>query len=293
MSHVNDRSEVGISRPGENDLHTDDGGGEDNFAQQVADQQGNTTSGQGNIHALLCWPTTSLTIFIEHYVTYDGTFGGLRSIDGDTLDFYDNFDFTRFGDTGFTALNDNGGTGGVAFSIRHAVNEDRFPPSTSFTNLTILETPDDDYWTSPLFAEDFEVHDKWRHSLSPTIEAALDPIGAVPKGPDQSASLQTQVSNILDLFTEALRVRLSQRPAEKDVQRPGSVALEDALQRYRIWAGSQGALRNVSDTRSLGHKLKCKPNIAQTFVELLNELDALLSVRECRLRRTVSAELSG
>ena len=60
---------------------------------------------------------------------------------------------------GFTAINDVKPTG-VTVSPRDVFNGDSVPPSTSFTNLTtpgstLLETPDEDYQTSPLFTDSF------------------------------------------------------------------------------------------------------------------------------------------
>ena len=99
-------------------------------------------------------------------VAYEGTFGDLRSA-GDAMLFGFGNDYTvddsfMSGSTDsmnapdFTAINANGGT----ISPKDVFN-DSVPPSTSFTNLTTpgsayLETPDDDYQTSPLFTDSLD-----------------------------------------------------------------------------------------------------------------------------------------
>lgn len=98
----------------------------------------------------------------EINVAYDGTFADLGdSADGSMFDVSGDFDFTQFGDAaaGFTAIND-----GVTVSPQDVFNTDSVPPSTSFTNLTtpgstFLETPDEDYQTSPLFTDNLDVND--------------------------------------------------------------------------------------------------------------------------------------
>lgn len=107
----------------------------------------------------------------EINVAYDGTFADLGAADGSMFDVNDNFDFT-FGDQGFTAIND-----GVTVSPQDVFNADSVPPSTSFTNLTtpgstFLETPDEDYQTSPLFTDNLDANnDKQWFSLFPEESA--------------------------------------------------------------------------------------------------------------------------
>ena len=140
--------------------------------------------GGGN---LFCSPSSSasaLTPLSELNVAYEGTFGDLSSA-GDAALFNmndDNFDFTHFMGTtdGFTAINDVK-PNGVTVSPKDVFNSDSVPPSTSFTNLTtpgstVLETPDEDYHTSPLFTDNlgFDNHgaDSW-FSLFPDDNAPM------------------------------------------------------------------------------------------------------------------------
>ena len=108
-----------------------------------------------------------LTYYTEVNVAYDGTFGDLSSA-GDAGLFNsmaDKFDFNfahllnGVADSepapDFKPINNGGYAPGTTVSPRDVFN-DSIPPSTSFTNLTTpgstyLETPDDDYQTSPLF----------------------------------------------------------------------------------------------------------------------------------------------
>ena len=147
--------------------------------QQVTDPQTFTMGGGGNTHhAALSSSTDSLTPPSEINVAYDGTFADLGAADGSMFDVNDNFDFTQFGDAnqGFTAINNDGfAPNGATVSPKDLFNTtDSVPPSTSFTNLTtpgstFLETPDEDYQTSPLFTDNLDVHDtdqQW-YSLFP------------------------------------------------------------------------------------------------------------------------------
>ena len=116
-------------------------------------------------------------MFSEINVAYEGTFGDLGAAgDAGLFNLNDNFDFTHLmGATdGFTAIND-GTTNGVTVSPKDVFNSNSVPPSTSFTDLTtpgstLLETPDEDYQTSPLFNDSFgadnHAGDHW-YSLFP------------------------------------------------------------------------------------------------------------------------------
>ena len=97
----------------------------------------------------------------EINVAYQGTFGDLG--DAPLYDFGDHLDLESVSDfnngmhasNSFTSIN-SAGTNGATVSPRDVFNNDSVPPSTAFTNLTTpgsayLETPDDDYQTSPLF----------------------------------------------------------------------------------------------------------------------------------------------
>ncbi|KAK0272740.1 General control protein [Friedmanniomyces endolithicus] len=112
-------------------------------------------------------------------VAYDGTFGDLGAEDA-MFGLDGGFAFDALLDShavnNFTAAN-SGGANGVTVSPRDVFNNnDSIPPSTSFTNLTTpgstyLETPDDDYQTSPLFTDSFEAdHGAQWSSLFPEYE---------------------------------------------------------------------------------------------------------------------------
>lgn len=128
--------------------------------------------------------SASLTSSSEINVAYDGTFADLGSADGTMFD--DNFDFTQFDAAGgFTAINDGGVASGVTVSPSDVFNTDSVPPSTSFTNLTtpgstFLETPDEDYQTSPLFSDTLDArdNDKQWFTLFPEEPASAAPMMA-------------------------------------------------------------------------------------------------------------------
>lgn len=112
----------------------------------------------------------------EINVAYDGTFADLSSAGESMFPVDDTFDFNQFmsATDGFTAINGVAATGGVTVSPKDIFNNDSVPPSTSFTNLTTpgsayLETPDEEYQTSPLlgtFDCDSQGADNW-YSLFP------------------------------------------------------------------------------------------------------------------------------
>ncbi|WPG99493.1 Hypothetical protein R9X50_00230800 [Acrodontium crateriforme] len=119
----------------------------------------------------------------EINVAYDGTFGDLGVLGADATMFNvnDNFDFNSFladsdmaATDGFTAIN---GSNAATISPKDVFNNDSVPPSTAFTNLTtpgstFIETPDDDYQTSPLFGDniaDSHGNDNW-FSLFPDAD---------------------------------------------------------------------------------------------------------------------------
>ena len=114
--------------------------------------------------------TSSLTSS-EVNVAYDGTFGDLSSA-GDANMFNtnmsDTFEFdlkqllaeaanNRQSST-FTPFEDGSRETGATVSPKDVFNNDSVPPSTSFTNLTTpgstyLETPEEEFQTSPLFSD--------------------------------------------------------------------------------------------------------------------------------------------
>ena len=120
--------------------------------------------GAGNLVSALPSAAPSLIMASEINVAYEGTFGDLSSAGNATLfNMNDNFDFTHLmgGTDGFTPINDIK-PNGVTVSPKDVFNSDSVPPSTSFTNLTtpgstLLETPDEDYETSPLFTDNFGI----------------------------------------------------------------------------------------------------------------------------------------
>lgn len=100
-------------------------------------------------------------------VAYDGTFGDLSAAgDAELFTFNGKYDFELMpsgGDNGFTAINDDAVDPGT-ISPKDLMNS--VPPSTSFTNLTtpgstFLETPADDYQTSPLFTDSMTADNSW------------------------------------------------------------------------------------------------------------------------------------
>jgi len=115
----------------------------------------------------------------EINVAYDGTFGDLGAAGDATLfAMNDDFDFSAqypAVSAGFTAVNDGGSlaNSGTVSPGDIFNNNDSFPPSTSFTNLTtpgstFLDTPDEDYQTSPLFTDNLDVDtDKQWYPLFP------------------------------------------------------------------------------------------------------------------------------
>jgi len=130
-------------------------------------------AGAGIFSPLASSPSSSLTVLSEINVAYEGTFGDLSSAGAPLFGIYDDTDYSQLMGAvdGFTAINGNG----VTVSPRDIFNSDSVPPSTSFTNLTtpgstLLETPDEDYQTSPLFADNLDVDshgsDAW-YSLFP------------------------------------------------------------------------------------------------------------------------------
>ncbi len=143
-----------------------------NQYQQVTDQTTFEMGGGGNSDITSPVQLLALTMFPDVNVAYDGTFGDL-SATGDGL-FHDSFDFNQYmgPSDGFTAI--NGSAGGVTVSPRDIFNNDSVPPSTSFTNLTTpgsayLETPDEEYQTSPLITDNLGADhgaDSW-YSLFP------------------------------------------------------------------------------------------------------------------------------
>lgn len=105
----------------------------------------------------------------EINVAYDGTFGDLAGA-GDLSLFgsaHDDFDFTQYLDgAGDMVASDSFSAINATTVSPKDLFADSVPPSTAFTNLTtpgstFLETPDDDYQTSPaLFTQDARA-DNW------------------------------------------------------------------------------------------------------------------------------------
>ena len=91
-------------------------------------------------------------------MAYEGTFGDLSAAGGAEYFPMEPNDFSRFlnGADGFTSINK---TDGLTVSPRDVVNNgDSFPPSASFSYMTtpgstFLETPDEDYLTSPMLSD--------------------------------------------------------------------------------------------------------------------------------------------
>lgn len=127
--------------------------------QQVTDYSSFTMGGGGTSLPSNSSVSSPLTPLSEINVAYESTFGDLSS-GGDAMLFdgvHNDFGFDQLMDytaDGFTAVNHS--VSGPTVSPKDVFNVDSVPPSTCFTNLTtpgstFLETPDDDYQTSPLF----------------------------------------------------------------------------------------------------------------------------------------------
>ncbi|EMD01089.1 hypothetical protein BAUCODRAFT_194898 [Baudoinia panamericana UAMH 10762] len=145
----------------------------------------------------------------EINVAYQGTFGDLAA--GGDAGLFDMNEF-NFGsltnDTGaaegfptldFTAINSGNATG-TTVSPKDIFNNSSIPPSTSFTNLTTpgsttLETPYDDYETSPLFNNDLQADGKESNwfSLFPDVDNSTALTGGAPLIRNESGSSVNKV----------------------------------------------------------------------------------------------------
>ncbi len=159
-------------------FHSNSTGSLANQAHGQQFQHDITMGGGGTILSCSSCPVSPL-ICSPVNVAYDGTFGDLGAEDA-MFGLDEGFTFDALLDShavnNFTAVN-SGGANGVTVSPRDVSNNnDSIPPSTSFTNLTTpgstyLETPDDDYQTSPLFTDSFEAdHGAQWSSLFPEYE---------------------------------------------------------------------------------------------------------------------------
>jgi hypothetical protein len=120
--------------------------------------------GAGNSSPFISSVSSSLTLSTSDVnVAFDGTFGDL-AMDNDISIFTNgSFDFELMSsnvDTSFSAFNGPPAVGGGTVSPKDLF-QDSMPPSTTFTNLstpgsTFLETPADEYQTSPLFTDSLE-----------------------------------------------------------------------------------------------------------------------------------------
>jgi hypothetical protein len=132
----------------------------------------------------------------EINVAYEGTLGDLGSFA------MDNTELQQFmaGADSFTAINAVGNSNGFTVSPQDVFNNDSFPPSTSFTNMTtpgstLLETPDEDYQTSPLFdslGADSQGVDNW-FSLFPDDNASSTPAPLMVRTTSTSSANQIVV----------------------------------------------------------------------------------------------------
>lgn len=59
-------------------------------------------------------------------------------------------------------------------------------------------------------------------------------------------------------------------------------AVEDAFEKYQLWAGNLGAFHPPGDTRSLDYRFRGAPHVRRRTVELLDELLDLLQNRKSR-----------
>lgn len=91
-------------------------------------------------------------------------------------------------------------------------------------------------------------------------------------------SIVTGALSVLQRFSKVVAKPVVDEDASSDA--PDRTSLDDSLQRYQLWAGSQGALHPSVDPRSLDHKLRYTPIIAKAIKELLQELESLLRHRK-------------
>lgn len=148
--------------------------------QQVTDLNNFDMGAGGNSDPSTPVLHSALTMSSEINVAYDGTFGDLSATGAGLFNVNGSFEFDQFigASDGFTAI--NAPTTGVTVSPKDVFNNSNsVPPSTSFTNLTtpgstLIETPDEDYETSPLFGDNFGIDnhgaDNW-YSLFPEDNA--------------------------------------------------------------------------------------------------------------------------
>lgn len=139
--------------------------------QQATEFSNYNMGGGGTISPLHSPSFTSLTSSSDVNVAYDGTFGDLSAAGNARLFNAMTNDLDDFGAllgaadgepaTDFTAINSGCATGATV-SPKDVFSYDSVPPSTSFTNLTTpgslyLNTPADDYETSPLFTDNLGI----------------------------------------------------------------------------------------------------------------------------------------
>jgi general control protein GCN4 len=142
---------------------------------QLSDTANFTMGGAGNCFRSPSKPAALLTIAAsEINVAYEGTFGDLSSAGADLFSPMDSkLDFSEYmAADGFTAVHGHNGTVSPQDLYN---NSDSFPPSASFTNLTTpgstyMETPEEDYQTSPLFTDNLSNDQPW-FSLFPNDDA--------------------------------------------------------------------------------------------------------------------------
>lgn len=157
--------------------------------------------GAGNYSSDSSPSIASLTSELEINVAYDGTSGDLGSAADAYLFAMDHNDYQLMGvaTDDFTAV--NGASNGVTVSPRDVFNNDSFPPSTSFTNLTtpgstLLETPDEEYQTSPMFGDnigfDSQNANDW-FPLFPDESPGTNPASAPYMARTTSASSANQI----------------------------------------------------------------------------------------------------
>jgi len=142
----------------------------------------------------------------EVNVAYDGTFGDLSAAGNGTMfSLHDNFSFDSFLHDGtadsmqapdFASLN-GGHANGTTVSPQEVFN-DSMPPSTSFTNLTtpgssFLQTPTDDYETSPLFSDNLDAPNSNWYPLFPDADNATATPGAPLMVRNASSSSANQI----------------------------------------------------------------------------------------------------
>lgn len=190
-------------------FHSNSTGDISNFAnvqsqqqsQQVTDFANLIMGGGGNSPSFDLFINTPLTLVSEINVAYSGTFDDLSAAGGAPLfNMSDNFDFDQLINSTVNDFQAVNSSATVSPKDVFATGNDSMPPSTAFTNLTTpgsayLDTPDDDYQTSPLFSDNIGfdsqgANDNW-FPLFGDADASAVTAGALSTAPSMTRTVST------------------------------------------------------------------------------------------------------